>query len=141
MHKSFIFLLLFTLILTSCQGLSFSGLFSSQTTQSSGIQNALFFDDFSNSDSGWDQIRNADGVTDYENGHYLIQIDRPNLDYFANPSKSFTDVRVEVEAYRESGDVDNEYGIICRFKGKNDFYAGLISSDGYLKSKAESIPY
>jgi hypothetical protein len=131
MHKGFIFLVLFTLILTSCQGLPFSGLFSSQSTQSSGIQNSLFFDDFSNSNSGWDQNRNTDGVTDYENGQYLIQIDRPNFDFFANPSKSFTDVRIEVEAYRESGDVDNEYGIICRFMGKNDFYAGLISSDGY----------
>jgi hypothetical protein len=131
MHKGFIFISFFILLLTSCQGLPFLGLFSSQTTQSSAAQNTLYFDDFSDSTSGWDRLRNADGVTDYDNGHYLIQIDRPNIDYFANPSKSFIDVRVEVEANRDSGDVDNEYGIICRFKGKNDFYAGLISSDGY----------
>jgi hypothetical protein len=131
MHKGFIPILIFTLFLTSCQGLPFLGLSTSQTTQPSGVQSTLFFDDFSNSNSGWDQLRNADGITDYENGRYIIQVDRPNFDYFATPSQSFTDVRVEVEAYRESGDVDNEYGIICRFKGKNDFYAGLISSDGY----------
>jgi hypothetical protein len=131
MHKGSIFISFFVLLLTSCQGLPFLELFSSQTTQSSAAQNTLYFDDFSDSTSGWDRLRNTDGVTDYDNDHYLIQIDRPNFDYFANPSKSFTDVRVEVEANRESGDVDNEYGIICRFKGKNDFYAGLISSDGY----------
>ena len=131
MHKGFIFTLIVLLLLTSCQGAPFFGLFTPQGTQPSAVQGVLFMDDFSNTNSGWDRQRNTDGITDYENDHYLIQIDRLNYDFIANPSKSFTDVRVEVEAYRESGDVDNEYGVMCRYQGKNDFYAGLISSDGY----------
>jgi hypothetical protein len=131
MQKGSFFTLLILLLMTSCQGTPFFGLFTSPGTQPVTDQNVLFVDDFSNTNSGWDRQRNTDGITDYENGHYLIQIDRPNVDYFANPSKSFTDVRVEVEAYRESGAGDNDYGVICRFQGSNDFYAGLISSDGY----------
>ncbi len=131
MHKGLICSLIILLFLTSCQGSPFFDLFISQTSQPSTAQSTLFADDFSNTNSGWDRQRSTDGITDYENGHYLIQIDQPNLDFFANPSKSLTDVRVEVEAYRESGDSDNDYGVICRFQGKNDFYAGLISSDGY----------
>lgn len=131
MHKGYILSVMVLLFLTSCQGAPFFGLFSSQTPQTSAAQDVLFTDDFSNTNSGWDRQRNTDGITDYENDHYLIQVDRPNFDFFANPSKSYTDVRVEVEAYRESGEEDNDYGIICRYQGINDFYAGLISSDGY----------
>ena len=131
MHKGYIFSVMVLLFLASCQGAPFLGLFASPTPQTSAAQGVLFTDDFSNTNSGWDRQRNVDGIMDYENDHYLIQVDRPNSDYFANPSKSFTDVRVEVEAYRESGDTDNDYGVICRFQGINDFYAGLISSDGY----------
>jgi hypothetical protein len=131
MYKGLIHSLIILLFLTSCQGAPFFGLFTSQTSQPSAVQSALFEDDFSNTNSGWDRQRSSDGITDYDNDHYLIWIDQPNFDFFANPSKSFTDVRVEVEAYRESGDADNDYGVICRFQGKNDFYAGLISSDGY----------
>ena len=131
MHNGNILSILVLLFLASCQGTPFSGLFSSQTTQTSAVQGVLFMDDFSNTNSGWDRQRTTDGITDYENDHYLIQVDRPNFDFFANLSKSFTDVRVEVEAYRESGEEDNDYGVICRYQGTNDFYAGLISSDGY----------
>ena len=131
MHKGAVFSILIGLILTSCQGAQISGLFSSNATSPSAAQNKLFSDDFSNTNSGWDRQRTADGIMDYENDQYLIQVDRPNVDYFANPSKSFSDVRVEVEAYQESGDVNNEYGVICRYQGRNDFYTGLISGDGY----------
>jgi hypothetical protein len=131
MHKGHILSILVLFFLTSCEGTPFFGLFSSQTPQTSAAQGVLFMDDFSNTNSGWDRQRTTDGITDYENDHYLIQVDRPNFDFFANPSKSFTDVRVEVETYRESGETDNDYGVICRFQGTNDFYAGLISSDGY----------
>lgn len=118
------------LLLTSCQAFVIGDFFSPQaaTQQNSDI---LFADDFSNSASGWDRQRSADGITDYENGQYLIQVDRADYDFFANPSISLTDVHVEVEAANDGGELDNEYGIICRFQNKNDFYAGLISSDGY----------
>ena len=131
MHKGFILSGLIILFLASCQGTPFFGLFSSPTPQTAAVQGILFTDDFSNTNSGWDRQRNTDGIMDYENDHYLIQVDRPNNYYFTNPSKSFTDVRVEVEAYRESGELDNDFGVICRYQGINDFYAGLISSDGY----------
>ena len=123
-------LLILICLLSSCGFLSSQGFFNSNTTET---QNGLllFADDFSQSDSGWDRQRTADGITDYENGQYLIQVNRPDVDYFANPSLSLTDVHLEVEAVNASSVKDNEFGLICRFQNKNDFYAGLISSDGY----------
>jgi hypothetical protein len=130
MLKNLTCFLITLLFLTSCQGFPFGSLFSPQATspQNSGV---LFADDFTDTNSGWDRQRSKDGITDYEDGQYLIQVDRVNYDFFANPSLSLADVRVEVEAANPGGEQDNEFGIICRFQNKNDFYAGLISSDGY----------
>lgn len=122
------FALLF--FISSCGILPTQGLFISPLTDHQN-DTILFADDFSNSSSGWDRQRNADGITDYENGQYVIQVNRKNVDFFTNPSLSLVDVRLEVEAVNASEVADNEFGLICRFQNKNDFYAGLISSDGY----------
>lgn len=116
--------------LVSCSGNPLSGFFSSPSPENQN-QDILFSDDFSNPGSGWDRQRNADGITDYQNGQYLIEVDRANYDYFSNPSVNLSDVRIEVEASNSGKVTDNEFGIICRSVGKNDFYAGLISSDGF----------
>jgi hypothetical protein len=122
--------LFFMLLLISCQANPLADFFNTQpaASQNAGI---LFTDDFSDTTSGWDRQRSTDGITDYDGGRYLIQVDRANYDYFANPSMSLPDVRIEVEAVNAGGETDNEFGLICRYSGKNDFYAGLISSDGF----------
>lgn len=127
--KTFLLLILI-FHLPACNLFPLNHLYSAQTID---IQNSeiIFSDDFSNSSSGWDRQRNTDGVTDYQNGRYLIEVDRANFDYFSNPSISLADGRVEVEATNSSEVEDNEFGVICRFQNKNNFYAGLISSDGY----------
>jgi hypothetical protein len=93
--------------------------------------NVLFSDDFSDVDSGWDRVQAAEGVTDYDNGGYRIFVDRPQHDYWANPGQSFTDVRVEAEATKTGGPDDNDFGLICRYQDNQNFYALLISSDGF----------
>jgi hypothetical protein len=130
MLKNTFFLLILLCLFSSCGFLPTQGLFTSPITENQE-QAILFADDFSKSSSGWDRQRNVDGITDYENGQYLIQVNRTDVDYYANPSLSLVDVRLEVEAANASEVTDNDFGLICRFQNKNDFYAGLISSDGY----------
>lgn len=130
MLKQPITLLILLCLISSCGLLPKQGLFTPSFSKNQN-ETILFADDFSNSSSGWNRQRNADGITDYEKGQYLIQVNRTDVDYFANPSLGLDDVRVEVEAANASGVTDNEFGLICRFQNKNDFYAGLISSDGY----------
>lgn len=123
-------LLILICLLSSCGFLSPQGFLNSQTTENQNSE-VLFADDFSQSGSGWDRQRTAEGITDYENGQYLIQVNRADVDYFANPTLNLSDVHLEVEAVNASGVMDNEFGLICRFQNKNDFYTGLVSSDGY----------
>ena len=102
--------------------------FSNESADSTDL---LFSDDFSNESSGWDRISNTDGLTNYVNDQYHIHVNRPDYDVFANPYRSFTDVRIEVDATDVGKVADNNFGLICRYADRNDFYAGLISSDGH----------
>ncbi len=90
----------------------------------------LFADDFANPGSGWNQAATAEGETNYADGAYRILVNGPNMDIWAKANRIFTDVRIEVDAFKVGGDRNNRFGIICRASGAN-FYALMISSDGY----------
>jgi hypothetical protein len=92
----------------------------------------LFSDDFSNTDKTWDQVNNTSASTDYYKNAYRIMVNDTNINAWANPGKEiFTDVHVEVDATKNGGPDDNDYGIICRYTNEDHFYYAVISSDGY----------
>ncbi|OGO48233.1 MAG: hypothetical protein A2W34_03810 [Chloroflexi bacterium RBG_16_64_32] len=93
--------------------------------------NVLFSDDFSDPDSGWDRVQADEGLTDYDNGQYRIFVDQARFDRWANPGLSFTDVQVEADATKIGGPDDNDFGLVCRYQDIENFYAFLISSDGF----------
>ncbi len=93
---------------------------------------ALFFQDsFSDPSSGWDRVRQAEGLTDYDGGKYRIYVNDEDADYWANPGLNFTDVEVEVEAKKIGGPDNNNFGVLCRYQNMGNFYFLIISSDGY----------
>jgi hypothetical protein len=92
----------------------------------------LYFDDFSDPNSGWDSVNEVDFVTDYYNNAYRIIQNSAMADSWSNPTNlSYTDVAIEVDATKNGGPDDNDFGLICRYKSVDEFYFGVISSDGY----------
>jgi len=95
----------------------------------------LFQDDFSNTNSGWDKHTGTDATTNYDGGRYLIAVQQPSVDAWAEPGLDLTDVSLEVQAQYSAGPVNNEYGVMCRYQqggdGKNSFYFFVVSTDGY----------
>lgn len=95
-------------------------------------QGLIFSDDFSNPGSGWDRIDQADFYSDYFNNAYRITVKSKMSDSWANPDNNvFSNVSVEVDATKMGGPDDNDFGVICRYQGTDQFYYGVISSDGY----------
>lgn len=90
----------------------------------------LFQDDFSDPASGWNQVSEANGLSDYDDGAYRIRVDVLNTDIWARPQLDFNDVRIEVDAFKAGGDRNNRFGVICR-AAADHFYIFLVSSDGY----------
>lgn len=117
------------LILTSLACATLTGLGDGGDT--AGQANILFEDDFSNPGSGWDRYEDSEGVTDYSDGTYKIALFTDEMFYWANPYQNFTDVIVEVQAMKVSGGEDMQYGIICRHADIDNWYALVISADGY----------
>lgn len=124
MLKPALSMLLCSLLITSCS----LGGGASAPAAPPGV---LFQDDFSDTGSGWDRQDTDVAVTDYADGVYRIFVRDSNMDYWANPGGSYTDVRVEVDATKVGGSDDNDFGLICRYVDVDNFYFGLISSDGF----------
>jgi len=94
--------------------------------------NVLFKDDFSDSNSGWDHSSTQNGTTDYEQGGYRIHVVTANYEKWANPNKTFPDdVRIEVDAAKIGGPDANDFGVICRYQDRDNYYDMIITSDGY----------
>jgi hypothetical protein len=97
------------------------------------IQRLLLSDDFSDPNSGWDRADTGDYFTDYYSGTYRIIVHSGMSDSWANPdSNSFSNVSIEVDTTKNSGPDDNDFGIICRYQGVDQFYYAVITSDGYF---------
>jgi len=87
----------------------------------------LFEDDFTNTDSGWNQ----GGGADYADGVYQIEVREPQTKVWANPGQSFSDVIIDVDATTLAGPFDNDFGVQCRVTDSENYYFMLISADGF----------
>lgn len=102
----------------------------------------LFEDDFSDVNSGWDQLTDDTGsMTDYENDIYHIISNKVNWDYWANPNDLTveTDVIVDVDVIRNGGPENTGAGIICSYdmSTHSDFIVLLLGYD----NRAEIYEY
>jgi hypothetical protein len=91
----------------------------------------LYSDDFSNPNSGWDTWTQNGSAVVYQDGTLRIFVNEPQYSFWSRPGKRYDDARIQVDAVRMGGPVDNDMGVICRYKNEDNFYAFLISSDQY----------
>ncbi len=103
---------------------------TSSVIPNGGSGAVLFKDDFSSSASGWDRMKSAEGIMDYDGGSYRMLVNALQVDFWSTPHKDFSDVRLEVDAGKLGGPDENRIGLICRYLG-DQYYFFLISSDGY----------
>lgn len=115
-------------LMTSCD-ISAVILGNSNTAQSGDL---LFQDTFSDSTGGWDTWVENSSIIDYNTSGLRFYINEPHYNFWSRPKKEFRDVLVDVLATKVSGPDDNNFGLICRYKNRDNFYSFLISSDGYF---------
>jgi len=91
----------------------------------------LFADDFSSPTGGWRTYEDRLSFTGYDQGGFRLSIDQPNFLIWSVPGLKFQDTHVYTRAHKLDGPDDNLFGLICRYQDNNNFYAFMISSDGY----------
>jgi tetratricopeptide (TPR) repeat protein len=106
-----------------------------QAVVDAGEEGLLFFDDFSDPESGW--YTNGDPASPglYSEGGYRLVKKQPQGAVWALPGRIFTDARVVVQVTKDGGPDDNWFGLMCRVQGTTqtgNFYVLMISSDGFF---------
>ncbi len=120
-------LLMILLVNVGCVPFSF-GWAASPTAKPGTV---LFADDFSHPPSGWG-IWNRDGASvEYHDDGLRIQVNTRQYDFWSVAGRNFSDVQIETDATKIGGPNDNDFGILCRYLDKDNFYLLVVSSDGY----------
>jgi hypothetical protein len=92
----------------------------------------LFVDDFNGEqDCGWATYSRGGGAAATENSAMQVTVSQPGQLWWTNPGRDFDDAIISAEARQVSGPNDNAYGLICRYQNEENFYAFLVSGDGY----------
>lgn len=103
-----------------------------QALSGQNSDNVLMVDNFTDPLSGWKVWVGEDGSSiDYSDGSLRVFVNTSQFDYWSVAGKNYTDVHLEADITKGDGPDDNDYGLICRYRDDNNFYAFLISSDGY----------
>ncbi|MEK9161780.1 MAG: hypothetical protein AAB261_00630, partial [Chloroflexota bacterium] len=112
------FYILLIIFLTACQGEPASG-------------EAIFVDDFSKNDTGWNRQSNAEAYTRYLDGEYQMWILKSNLIVWTTHDPIVGDAVIQVAARTAGGPENNFFGVICRHQDDKNFYFFIISGDSY----------
>jgi uncharacterized repeat protein (TIGR02543 family) len=92
----------------------------------------LFFDDFSDPNSGWVTYDEHDGRVRYYNGcFYVKDYTTPEWTMYGEAERYFTDFILEVETWLVGGTDDNWHVIDVRWQDEDNCYSFGISADGY----------
>jgi len=103
----------------------------SPTPTSTPTQKILFFDDFSDPASGWDEYSDSDGGMEYFDGIYRFELISPDVSFWSGIYRYYSNVIIDVDSQKTKGPMSNEFGVICRWQDESNLYLLSISSDGY----------
>lgn len=96
----------------------------------------LFFDDFSDENSGWHVYSDSSGWVRYQDG-WLHLRNNTSADEETDSelliAQSFTDFILEVETKLVAGTDDNWHTVSCRLDDETSYYEFSISADGYYR--------
>lgn len=92
----------------------------------------LLEENFSNPSSHWEEVNNAYEIKRYSDQGYFIFI-QPNQSRTVSTSgKVFSDIKFSVDAQKVTGSRDTNYGLVCRYQDKHNYYGFSIGTDGYV---------
>ncbi len=91
----------------------------------------LFREDFSGSDVPWTVRDDPLSFAGYAQSGFRLWTQVPDFQFWSVPGLNFEDMLVHVRARKLAGPDNNLFGLICRYQDEENFYALVVSSDGY----------
>ncbi len=91
----------------------------------------LFSDDFSTTANEWKTWNEPNAMVIYQAGGLHFLINESDQVFWSRPGYKFEDVKIQADAIKVAGPNNNSFGVVCRMVDDQNFYAFLVSSDGY----------
>ncbi len=91
----------------------------------------LFEDDFTDHTTGWEVVNNAYELKGYSSGGYMIAVNQSESRAISTTNLNYSNTIINVTAQKITGARDIQFGLVCRVQDKFNFYAFVISADGY----------
>lgn len=86
-----------------------------------------------NDPGDWQLSSDAAADVTIAEGQLVITVRQPGQVAWASAGRIYQDFALRVEATQIAGPLNNEYGILIRMQGDEDFYVFSISGDGYAR--------
>lgn len=128
--KSLIVILTLCLLVSGCSAFH-NGKISQDLLPGKESGQVLFEDDFTDPSSGWEVINNAYELKGYSSGGYMISVNQTDSRAVSTTNLNYSNVEISVETQKITGARDTQFGLVCRFQDKFNFYAFTVSADGY----------
>jgi len=98
----------------------------------------VFYDTFSDADSGWGTGTDAESSVEYADGEFFIKIFTDNYFVWSTPGKEdVANIYVEAVVRNVTGAPGTAFGVLCHHQTTDSFYYFAITSDGrYAIAKA-----
>lgn len=91
----------------------------------------LYSDDFTDPESGWERYNEFDGVLDYVEDGYRMNVLPENSLYWVVGPGEFGDLRIDTVVQHAGGSEQSGMGLMCRYDSEDfSFYGVLIQPDG-----------
>jgi hypothetical protein len=128
MKKTSILILILTaLLLSGCQ----SEAMTADSIAWMSEEPILFADDFTSQTGGWKTQEDRISYAGYTQEGFRLWVDMPNFLIWSVPGLNFKDTRIYTKVQKTAGPDNNLFGVICRYQDRQNYYAFMISSDGY----------
>jgi serine/threonine protein kinase len=101
-----------------------------QTATSNTQEIVLFEDDFSDPNSGWPTMENAQSKYSYQADGYHISVFQINAAPWAGTNRQDEDVSIYVDGTPVTEGVNGYYGLLCRIRDNQNFYYFVIQTNG-----------
>lgn len=92
---------------------------------------SLFKDDFSGTGGGWGTGTDNQSSVEYSSGKLVFQLFTDAYFTWSNPGQNLENVHVEVTAENVGGGLKTEFGLICNYVDRDQYYYFAVDSEGF----------
>lgn len=133
MKKTFLTLFLFLLLVLSLSACTYfhQGKISQDKLPWVHSGQVLMEEDFSKPSTNWEEVNNVYELKRYSDEGYFMSINPADGRSVSSTGKVFSDAKFSVQAQKVTGPINTNYGLVCRYVDKQNFYAFVVSTDGY----------